>query len=114
MKKNTKIEPFAEPLGVFKRVTSENPTIVFTVGFEYSNPQAATQVANELVTRILSEDLRDRTSRATDTTQFLTKEVQRLQAENAAIEAKVAQAKLSQTSSSSNATATARPANSRS
>jgi len=95
VKKNVKIEPFEDPLA-FKRVRSENPTIIFTVGFEYGNPQAATQVANELVTRILSEDLRDRTSRATDTTQFLSKEVQRLQAENSAIEAKVAQAKLSQ------------------
>ena len=103
VKKNVKIEPFEDPLA-FKRVRSENPTIIFTVGFEYANPQAATQVANELVTRILSEDLRDRTSRATDTTQFLTKEVQRLQAENSAIEAKVAQAKLSQTSTA-NATA---------
>jgi len=103
VKKNVKIEPFEDPLA-FKRVRSENPTIIFTVGFEYGNPQAATQVANELVTRILSEDLRDRTSRATDTTQFLTKEVQRLQAENSAIEAKVAQAKVSQTSSA-NATA---------
>jgi protein tyrosine kinase modulator len=98
IKKNVKIEPFEDPLA-FKRVRSENPTIIFTVGFEYANPQAATQVANELVTRILSEDLRDRTSRATDTTQFLTKEVQRLQAENSAIEAKVAQAKLSQANS---------------
>ena len=65
VKKNVKIEPFEDPLA-FKRVRSENPTIIFTVGFEYANPQAATQVANELVTRILSEDLRDRTSRATD------------------------------------------------
>jgi uncharacterized protein involved in exopolysaccharide biosynthesis len=98
IKKNVKIEPFDDPLA-FKRARSENPTIIFTVGFEYTNPQAATQVANELVTRILSEDLRDRTSRATDTTEFLSKEVQRLQAENSAIEAKVAQAKISQSNS---------------
>jgi uncharacterized protein involved in exopolysaccharide biosynthesis len=97
IKKNVKIEPFEDPLA-FKRVRSDNPTIIFTVGFEYANPQAAAQVANELVTRILSEDLRDRTTRATDTTQFLSREVQRLQAENATIEAKVAQAKLSQVS----------------
>ena len=72
VKKNTKIEPFEDPWRS-SSVRSENPTIVFTVGFEYADPQTATQVANELVTRILSEDLRDRTSRATDTTQFLTK-----------------------------------------
>ena len=92
MKKSTKIEPIAQPLA-FARVRSENPTIVFTVGFEYSDPQTASRVANELVTRILNEDLRDRTSRATDTTKFLAREVQRLQTDNAAVEAKLVQAK---------------------
>jgi uncharacterized protein involved in exopolysaccharide biosynthesis len=97
MKKNTKIEPLAQPLAFSQlRSRSENPTIVFTVGFEYSNPQTASQVANELVTRILSEDLRDRTSRATDTTKFLAREVQKLQADSANVDAKIAQAKLTQ------------------
>jgi uncharacterized protein involved in exopolysaccharide biosynthesis len=95
MKKNTKIEPIAQPLA-FSRSRSENPTIVFSVGFEYSDPQTASKVANELVTRILSEDLRDRTSRATDTTLFLSREVQRLQTESSTIETKLAQAKLAQ------------------
>src|ERR1700732_3222882 len=94
MKKKTSIAPVAQPLAFSRR--SENPTIVFTVGFEDSNPTIASQVANELMTRILNEDLRDRTSRATQTTKFLGREVQRLQAENAAIEAKIAEAKLSQ------------------
>src|SRR6266481_3159672 len=103
MRKNAKIEPLAQPLA-FAQVRSrgDNPTIVFTVGFEYSDPQTASRVANELVTRILNEDLRDRTSRATDTTKFLGREVQRLQAENAAIEAKIAEAKVSQLKPSSN------------
>jgi len=94
VKKGTLIEPVAQPLAFNRQ--SLNPTVIFTVGFEYKDPQTAARVANELVTRILSEDLRDRTSRATDTTQFLAREVQRLQAENAAIEAKLAQAKLAQ------------------
>ena len=54
------------------------------------------EVANELMTRILNEDLRDRTSRATDTTKFLAREVQRLQAENSALDTKIAQLRLSQ------------------
>jgi len=55
MRKNAKIEPLAQPLA-FSQVRSrgDNPTIVFTVGFEYSDPQTASRVANELVTRILS------------------------------------------------------------
>src|SRR5579864_7441435 len=93
MKKSTKIEPLAEPLA-FSRPRSENPTIVFTVGFEYSNPQVAAQVANELVTRILNEDLRDRTSRATDTTKFLDREVQKLRADLATVSTKIDQLKI--------------------
>src|SRR5450432_4873524 len=102
MRKNAKIEPLAQPLA-FSQVRSrgDNPTIVFTVGFEYSDPQTASRVANELVTRILNEDLRDRTSRATDTTKFLGREVQRLQAESNLIDAKIAQAKVSPAKASS-------------
>src|SRR5712675_125096 len=103
MRKNAKIEPLVQPLA-FSQVRSraDNPTIVFTVGFEYSDPQTASRVANELVTRILNEDLRDRTSRATDTTKFLAREVQKLQADNAAVDAKIALAKLAQAKSGAN------------
>ena len=102
MKKDTKIEPLAEPLAFSQyRSRNDSPTIVFIVGFEYPDPQIAARVANELVTKILNEDLRDRTSRASDTTNFLMREVQRLQAENAAIDVKIAQAKLSQSKPSS-------------
>lgn len=94
MKKRTSIAPVIQPLAFARR--TDNPTIVFTVGFEDSDPTTASRVANELVTRILNEDLRDRTSRATETTKFLGREVQKLQADNAAIEAKVAEAKASQ------------------
>ena len=81
---------------LLRKCRTDNPTIVFTVGFEYSDPQTASGVANELITRILNEDLRDRTNRATDTTKFLAREVQRLQADNAVVEAKLVQAKNSQ------------------
>jgi capsular polysaccharide biosynthesis protein len=104
MKKSIKIEPVAQPLA-FSRTTSQNPTVIFTVGFEYSDPQNAARVANELVTRILDLDLRDRTSRATDTTKFLAREVQRLQAESSQIDAKLAQAKLSPVRSASRSNA---------
>src|SRR3977135_3020445 len=46
MKKSTKITPVDTQLD-FKQ-TSRNPTIVFSVGFEYADPQAAARVANEL------------------------------------------------------------------
>lgn len=98
MRKSTKIAPVDLQLD-FKqrsRAALENPTIVFSVGFEYPDAAAAARVANELMTRILNEDLRDRTSRATDTTKFLTREVQKLQADNAALDTKIAQLRLAQ------------------
>jgi uncharacterized protein involved in exopolysaccharide biosynthesis len=98
VKKHTKIAP-VDPLLDFKqrtRAALENPTIIFSVGYEDSNPTVAAQVANELVTRILSEDLRDRTARATDTTKFLTREVQRLQADNSALDARIAKLRVAQ------------------
>lgn len=92
MKKSIKIAPVDTGLD-FKQ-GARTPTIVFSVGFEANDPQAAAQVANELITRILDEDLRDRTSRASDTTKFLAREVQKLQAESDALEGKIAQLKV--------------------
>ena len=94
MKAKTSITIINQTLSFSRR--TENPTIVFTVGYEDSNPNLAAGVANELVTRILNEDIRDRTSRASDTTKFLGREVERLQAESAALESKIAQAKETQ------------------
>ncbi|EAQ33995.1 exopolysaccharide transport protein, putative [Nitrobacter sp. Nb-311A] len=95
IKKHTKIAPVDLQLDFKQRSRFENPTIVFSVGFEYEDAAVASQVANELMTRILDADLRDRTSRATDTTKFLMREVQKLQADNAVLDAKIAKARLS-------------------
>lgn len=94
MKKSAKIAPIDSQLD-FKQ-GSRNPTIIFSVGFEYPVPQIAAQVANELMTNILNEDLRDRTGRASDTTKFLAREVEKLRADNDALDAKIAQLKLVQ------------------
>lgn len=94
VKKNVKIAPYVQPLSFARN--SQNPTIVFTVGFEDGSAQTAARVANELMTRILNEDLRDRTNRAGETTKFLSREVQRLQAESMVIDTKIAQAKYAQ------------------
>jgi polysaccharide biosynthesis transport protein len=61
-------------------------TVAFTVGFEYERADLAAKVANELVTLILSEDIRNRTSKAAETTQFLARESDRLQQELTAID----------------------------
>ncbi len=56
-------------------------TVAFTVGFEYERADIAAKVANELVTLILNEDIRSRTSKASETTRFLERESNRLQQE---------------------------------
>ncbi len=64
-------------------------TIAFTVSFEHKNPAVTVKVANEIVTLILNEDVRARTTRAVDTTKFLGREVDRLEKQLAVIESQV-------------------------
>lgn len=104
MRKGVKISPVDMQLDFKQRNRLENPTIVFSVGFEYPDAATAARVANELVTRILSEDLRDRTSRATDTTKFLDREVQKLQSDSDALDARIGKLKAAQAKTSSGTT----------
>lgn len=53
-------------------------TIAFTVSFDSNTPRTAQQVANELVTLYLSENLRTRQEQAAGTTGFLQEESNRL------------------------------------
>ena len=64
--------------------------IAFKVGFEYERPEVAHKVANEIVTLFLDENVKARTERATETTEFLTQEVETLKAELEGVENKVA------------------------
>jgi len=68
--------------------------ISFTVSYEDENPELAAKVANELVTSVLNEDVRNRTSRANETSRFLEKEAQRLTDELSSDESDVAKFKL--------------------
>ena len=71
-------------------VRTNNPTIAFTLSFEYENPVIAARVANDFLTSILSEDASTRTNNAAETTKFLEREVTRLQSARDAILAQVA------------------------
>jgi uncharacterized protein involved in exopolysaccharide biosynthesis len=64
--------------------------ISFTVSFEDRNPGTAQKVTNELVTLFLDENIRTRTARAEETTEFLKKESERLGAQITAIEEQIA------------------------
>jgi protein tyrosine kinase modulator len=72
---------------------STNSAVAFTIGFEYENPELAMKVANEILTLVLNEDVRGRTSRATETTQFLAREVKRLQEELDKLDTQLGEAK---------------------
>lgn len=68
-------------------------TIGFTVSFEDETPSTAAQVAGELVTLILAEDARSRRENASETTEFLEDEAQRVESELVAMEAQIAEYK---------------------
>ena len=71
-----------------------NLTIAFTLSFEYENPELAARVANEFLTLVLAEDVRNRTNRAAETTKFVEQEVKRQQELVSSIEAKIAETML--------------------
>jgi uncharacterized protein involved in exopolysaccharide biosynthesis len=80
IRERTKIVPLEGTL-----VGERKQAIAFSVGFEYERPDVATRVANELVTMILSEDVRTRTNFAAQTSKFLDSEVKRLENQLSAI-----------------------------
>ncbi len=64
--------------------------ISFTVAFQHSDPGVAQKVTNELVTLFLDENIKTRTARAEETTEFLKKESARLGAKIAVMEGEIA------------------------
>lgn len=64
--------------------------IAFTLAYDARNPGVAQQVANELTTLYLNENLKTRTEKATETTNFLTVEADKLGKHIAELESKLA------------------------
>ena len=69
---------------------SRPEAVAFKISFDYGDPVVAAQVANELVSSVLDEDLRSRSGQAAETKRFLTDEVERLQHELNSVEAEIA------------------------
>jgi uncharacterized protein involved in exopolysaccharide biosynthesis len=67
--------------------------IAFSVGFEHSDPNTARQVANELVSLYLAENVKARTEQTAETSQFMQVEVDRMDAEVREIESEIAKIK---------------------
>ena len=85
MRANTVIKT----IGIDPQGGQQALTVALTVGFTDRRPDIATKVANELITLFLSEDARNRTNRATETTKFLAQEVDKLQTELNSIDEKL-------------------------
>jgi polysaccharide chain length determinant protein (PEP-CTERM system associated) len=65
-------------------------TIAFRLAFEHKQPEVANKVANELVTLFLDENIKQRTERASETTEFLTQEANKLRVELETLENRLA------------------------
>ncbi len=88
MRQSTKLQPFE-----LDKTRRRDGLIALTVAFEYEQPEIAMRVANELVTLILNEDARNRSSRAQETTNFLAREVKKLESDLGAVEAQISDLK---------------------
>ena len=65
-------------------------TLAFKLSFDHRKPEVAHKVANELVTLFLDENVKSRTERANETTEFLTQEANKLQVELEKVEGQLA------------------------
>jgi polysaccharide biosynthesis transport protein len=72
-------------------------TTAFAIQFDYEDPALVEKVANELVKFILEEDVRARSSRASDTTKFLQREAQRLSNDLSLVQSQISEFKLQNT-----------------
>jgi uncharacterized protein involved in exopolysaccharide biosynthesis len=76
MRENSQIKP-SDVAGL--RTSYNAPTVAFTVGFEYENPELAMRVASEFVSLIINEDTRLRTSRSSEAVRILTSEAKSIE-----------------------------------
>lgn len=75
------------------RVGRQVSVISFQVGFESRNPKLAYEMANDLVTLFMNENIKVRTERASETTEFFRQEAAKVKAELDKTEAAVAEYK---------------------
>jgi uncharacterized protein involved in exopolysaccharide biosynthesis len=80
----------ANPAAAQKVSADQLSAIAFNLSFDYGNPQTAQQVTNELVSRFLDEDLKERRSEAEATSAFLATQITALEASMAEQEKNIA------------------------
>lgn len=81
----------ANPAAAQKVSADQLSAIAFTLSFDYNDPQLTQQVTDELVTRFLDEDLKERRSQAQETSEFLGVQIKALETSMADQEKKIAE-----------------------
>ena len=81
----------ANPASAQKATADQLSAIAFTLSFDYKEPLLAQQVTNELVSRFLDEDIKQRRTQAKETTAFLDAQMKGLEVLLAEQEKKIAE-----------------------
>ncbi|NBO17970.1 MAG: hypothetical protein EBV03_01865 [Proteobacteria bacterium] len=81
----------SNPAAAQKQTAEQLSAIAFNLSFDYSDPQTAQQVTDELVTRFLDEDLKQRRTQAQETSAFLATQIAALEANMAEQEKSIAE-----------------------
>ncbi|MGE3622692.1 MAG: GumC family protein [Bdellovibrionales bacterium] len=81
----------ANPAAAQKVSAEQLSAIAFVLSFDYSDPQTAQQVTNEIVSRFLDEDLKQRRAEAEETSAFLATQIAALENSMLDQERKIAQ-----------------------
>jgi polysaccharide biosynthesis transport protein len=68
---------------------ASSSTVAFIISFDHRDPETAQRITNELVSLYLNENLRQRRARATETTQFLRDERERVEQRISEIERQI-------------------------
>jgi len=90
MREDIHLEPVNVEIADRRSGRSAMATIAFTLSYEGENPQKVKQVANNITSLFLKEDLKVRKNQASSTHNFLKEEKERVQAELAESENKIA------------------------
>ncbi len=69
----------ANPASAQKATANQLSAIAFRLSFDYDNPSMAQQVTNEIVSRFLDEDIRQRRAQAQETSNFLASQIKSLE-----------------------------------
>lgn len=90
MRRDIRLE-FVGSSGSATKTSTQRSTIAFNLSFDYDQPLLAQQVTNELVSRFLDEDIKQRQSQAKETTAFLSAQIKSLEESLAEQEKKIAE-----------------------